>query len=216
MRKVQRPRNNNKLHIRVREVITKDKRLLALTMVLGSGSINQNRLEVLHKASAEEYLDWKIKLLEEAGIFVKKKFPVLNNGKFPSFKFYTKTYNYLTEIKRSFKNPVKDFSYFAKNLEDWMLAILYMDGGSISSTKKKAVLTINTGISKEGNQILIDAIKNKFAVSFGQKKMGKYYSLICGTKEARKFMGIVSPIVSQVSCMHYKLFVKNEGYIVNL
>ena len=62
--------------------------------------------------------------------------------------------------------------------------------------------------------MLIDAIKTNFNVSFGQRKMGKYYSLICGTKEARKFMEIVNNYVSKVSCMHYKLKVKNQSFVI--
>ena len=188
---------------------------LIYTFALGDGHIAQNRLEILHKAAHEEYLDWKIQLLSAMGIRT-RKFKVSNNG-YPAFKFYTQAHNWIGKLRRIlYRDREKNYEMFANTLKDWKLAILYMDDGSISSTNKKAVLTISTCVNKDTNQYLIDAIKCKFDVSFGQRKMGNKYALICGTREARKFMTIVSPTVSQVKCMHYKLKVKNDSFVMDV
>ena len=90
-----------------------------------------------------------------------------------------------------------------------------MDDGSISTDSQRSILTISTCTTREENQKIIDIIKERFQISFGQRKMGKNYALICGTREARKFLKIVEPYIMQVSCMRYKLNVKPISYKQN-
>ena len=58
--------------------------LIILTMALGDGCLSGNRLQIVHKALHEEYLDWKIFLLNEVGITNISKTKFINNN-FPAF-----------------------------------------------------------------------------------------------------------------------------------
>lgn len=188
-----------------------DKNNLLLSFSIGDGTLSGNRLSIVHSIKQLEYIEWKEQLLLESGIKVTKRF--FNNNKFPAVQIYTKRSNEIGKLKHKLYTPLKSYKFFVENLSIFNLAVLYMDDGSISSTKKKAVLTISTCTTKEENQYIIDAIKEKYNISFGIRKMGKSYALICGTKEARKFLTLISKVVSQVKCMHYKLKLKNEFYL---
>ena len=191
--------------------ITRQSRNLALAMCLGDGYINKNYpyLSIRHCEKQLEYLEWKRKLLKKYGFCCSEIYHVDNNG-YGAYEFRTKKHKSLISVRNClYKNDIKTFSIKALNrIDELGLAIWYMDDGSISTTKKKSVLTICTCISKEENQIIIDFIEKRFGVKFGQRKMKNHYALICGTIEARKFVKIVSPYVNEVECMKYKLNVK--------
>lgn len=213
--KVQRLTTKNKLHKQCKEKImdkiTKKSRNLALAMCLGDGSINKNSpyLAIRHCKKQLEYLEWKRKLLKHYGFSCSDIYYVENNG-YGAYEFRTSSCNSLISVRNClYKNNIKTFSLKAlKKIDELGLAIWYLDDGSISTTQKKSVLTISTCISKEENQIIIDFIYNRFGVKFGQRKMRNHYSLICGTKEARKFIKIVEPYINEIKCMKYKLNVK--------
>lgn len=191
-----------------------------IAMALGDGTVNINGyLSIRHCEKQEEYLQWKNNLLNKAGIATTGIYSVSNNG-YGSYEMRTYNRKFLKLLRRILYTPKKKVTKKIFNrLDATGLAIWYMDDGSISSRKNKegkvtaSVLTISTCTSREENQVMIDILKSKWGVFFGQRKMGNHYALICGTREARKFIKIVENTVIQVDCMKYKLNVKEEPVI---
>jgi hypothetical protein len=198
--------------------ITKDSRNLLIAMLLGDGTISNNYVfKLSHCIQQKEYLEWKIKQLNDAGI--------RNNG----LKIYTSTcgYNIGKEVLYSQMNIIPFIKVLRKvfykpkkivgnrkllnRLDARGIAIWYMDDGALSFRKTENKVhgiycRISTCSSKEENQIIIDYFKEVWNISFYQISEGRgTYSLCCGTKEAMKFIEIVKPFVSQIPSMTYKI-----------
>lgn len=196
----------------------KDSRNLLIAMLLGDGTISNNYVfKLAHAEQQTEYLLWKIKQLNEAGI--------KNNGlkTYVSSKGYnigkTVVYSQLSVIpfiklmRRVFYRPKKVVGnrQLLNRLDAKGIAIWYMDDGALSFRKTKdkihgIYVRISTCSSKEENQVIIDYFRDEWNISFYQFKEGKNtFSLCCGTKEAVKFIEIVKPYVSQIPSMTYKI-----------
>lgn len=198
--------------------ITKFGRQLVLFMSIGDGSLNSHGyLTIRHCIQQKEYIEWKKKLLNRNGVKTTDIYYVDNNG-YGAYEFRTQTYEFIKRYRRILYTPKKDITkkLIVKNLCPELLAIWYFDDGGLSTrryddgTIKSNDLMINTLLSKEENQVLINAIYEKFGVQFKQEKNHNKYRLRCGTKEARKFISIISPIVKNINCLNYKLQVKPE------
>lgn len=202
--------------------ITHEQRMTILSMVLGDGSLNSNGYFVLrHGLKQKEYLDWKYNLL-------KNKFKLTdiyyhdNNG-YGSYEFRTKNYRFLKLYRKIFygtgrKNMAK--RKFLNKLTAQSIAIWYMDDGSLIQKRKDGKvhaneLYINTYVSKEENQVYIDYFKEVWDIQFSNALDKGKYRLRCSTKEARKFVEIVRPYVSQVNCMVYKLNVRSSEKLIS-
>jgi len=196
----------------------KDSRNLLIAMLLGDGTISNNYVfKLAHGVQQTEYLLWKIKQLNDAGI--------KNNGlkTYVSSKGYnvgkTVVYSQLSIIpfiklmRRVFYTPKKVIGNrkLLNRLDARGIAIWYMDDGALSFRKTKdkvhgIYVRISTCSSKEENQVIIDYFRDVWNVNFYQFKEGKEtFSLCCGTKEAIKFIEIVKPFVSQIPSMTYKI-----------
>lgn len=198
--------------------ITKDSRNLMIAMLLGDGTISNNFVfKLSHCLEQQEYLEWKIKQLNNAGL--------KNNG----LKSYTSTCGYNTGktvlysqvgiipfskvLRRVFYKPKKIIGNrkLLNRLDAKGVAIWYMDDGHINFRKTNGkihgfYIKISTCLSQIENQIIIDYFKEVWGISFYQFSEGKgTYSLCCGTKEGIKFIEIVKPFVSQIPSMTYKI-----------
>jgi hypothetical protein len=86
-----------------------------------------------------------------------------------------------------------------------------MDDGCLSPQKRNNKihawqLWLNTYLTKEENQVIIDYFLEKWEVQFNLNKHRNMYRLRCSTKEARKFLDIVRDFVlKNVPCMLYKV-----------
>ena len=90
-----------------------------------------------------------------------------------------------------------------------------MDDGTINYriTKERNkihgfYIRISTCVPKQEAQVIVDYFKEVWNIKFylfheGSKKDS--YSLCCGTQEGIKFINLVSPTVSQVPSMKYKI-----------
>ena len=200
--------------------ITKESRNLLIGMLLGDGTIsNNNVFKIAHSESQKDYLEWKVKQLNEAGI--------RNNG----IKSYIKTVGYATGatvyytqlniipfikvLKRIlYKNQkVLGNRKLLNRLDAKGIAIWYMDDGHINIRKDKGrpcgfYIKISTCEPKQEVQTIIDFFKEQWNINFYMFHEGKKedsYSLCCGTKEGLKFIDIVKPYVSQVPSMIHKI-----------
>lgn len=201
--------------------ITKESRNLLIALLLGDGTIcNNNVFKLAHAEQQKDYLEWKIKQLNDAGI--------RNNG----LKTYVKTCGYNTGVnvyytqlniipfikvlRRIFYKPKKVLGNrkILNRLDARGIAIWYMDDGHINIRKDKNgrhmgfYIKIATCLPKNELQIIIDYFKEVWDVNFymfheGQKEDS--FSLCCGTKEGLKFINIIKKYVLQVPSMVHKI-----------
>lgn len=201
--------------------ITKESRNLLIALLLGDGTIcNNNVFKLAHAEQQKDYLEWKIKQLNDAG--------VRNSG----LKTYIKTCGYNTGVnvyytqlniipfikvlRRIFYKPKKVLGNrkLLNRLDARGIAIWYMDDGHINIRKDKDgrpmgfYIKIATCLSKEQVQIIIDYFKEIWDINFYMFHEGKKedsFSLCCGTKEGLKFIDIVKKYVLQVPSMVHKI-----------
>lgn len=201
--------------------ITKKSRNLLIALLLGDGTIcNNNVFKLAHAEQQKDYLEWKIKQLNDAGI--------RNNG----LKTYVKTCGYNTGVnvyytqlniipfikvlRRIFYKPKKVLGNrkLLNRLDARGIAIWYMDDGHINIRKDKNgrpmgfYIKIATCLPKNELQIIIDYFKEVWGVNFYMFHEGKKedsFSLCCGTKEGLKFINIIKKYVLQVPSMVHKI-----------
>lgn len=201
--------------------ITKESRNLLIGMLLGDGTIlNNNVYKLAHCEQQKDYLEWKIKQLNDHGL--------RNCG----LKTYTSSCGYNTGktvyytqlniipfvkvLRRVFYKPTKKIGNrkMLNRLDARGIAIWYMDDGHINIRKDKDkrpmgfYIKIATCLPKDELQIIIDYFKEVWDINFYMFHEGKKedsYSLCCGTKEGLKFIDIVKPYVSQVPSMMHKI-----------
>ena len=201
--------------------ITKESRNLLIALLLGDGTICSNNVfKLSHAEQQKDYLEWKIKQLNYAGI--------RNNG----LKSYVKTCGYNTGVnvyytqlntipfikvlRRIFYKPTKILGNrkLLNRLNAKGIAIWYMDDGHINIRKDKDgrpigfYIKIATCLPKDELQIIINYFKEVWDINFYMFHEGKKedsFSLCCGTKEGLKFINIVKKYVLQVPSMVHKI-----------
>lgn len=195
---------------------SKESRDLVLFMCLGDGTLNsRGYLSMRHCLAQEDYLHWKRDLLK-SNLQMSDCYYVDNNG-YGSYELRTKTYKFIKTYRRflypSGRKKIDNRKLLEK-LTPLGLAIWYMDDGGLSQKKRDGKvyaneLMINTHLSKEENQVIIDYFQDVWGISFSQVRNRGLYRLRCGTKQARRFIDIVKPYVSQVTSMAHKLKLKD-------
>ena len=164
----------------------KESRNLLIGMLLGDGSISNNYVfKIAHCEQQKDYLEWKIKQLNNAGI--------RNNGINSYIK--TKGYNtgvpvYYSQLKViTFIKLLRKVMYKNKKiignrkllnrLSAREIAIWYMDDGHINIRKDKDgrpmgfYIKISTCEPKEEAQVIIDYFKEVWGVNFYMFHEGK-------------------------------------------
>lgn len=200
--------------------ITKESRNLLIGLLLGDGTISNNYVfKLSHCEEQLDYLQWKIKQLDEAGL--------RNNGirKYTSAKGFNKgkvvyysqlnIIPFIKVLRRVFYKPYKKLGNrkLLNRLSAKEIAIWYMDDGYINYRKTKNIvhgfyIKIATCLPKEELQVIIDYFKEVWNIQFYMFHEGKKensYSLCCGTKEGIKFINIVKPYVEQIPSMKHKI-----------
>ena len=201
--------------------ITKESRNLLIGMLLGDGTIlNNNVFKLAHCEQQLDYLEWKIKQLNDAGIRncgVKTYTSSCGYNKGKTV-YYTQLniIPFIKVLRRVFYKPTKKIGNrkLLNRLDTKGIAIWYMDDGHINIRKDKNgrpmgfYIKIATCLPKDELQVIIDYFKEVWDVSFYMFHEGKKedsYSLCCGTKEGLKFIEIVKPYVLQVPSMIHKI-----------
>lgn len=201
--------------------IKKESRNLLIGMLLGDGSIsNNNVFKLAHCEAQKDYLEWKIKQLNDAGLKncgIKEY--ISNYGYNKGSKVYYSKLSIIPFIKvlrRVFYKSTKVIGNrkLLNRLSEREIAIWYMDDGHINIRKDKTGRTIGfyikiaTCLPKNELQIIIDYFKEKWNINFYTFHEGKKedsYSLCCGTKEGIKFINLVKKYVIQVPSMKHKI-----------
>jgi len=201
--------------------LNKKSRNLLIALLLGDGTIsNNNVFKLTHCEKQLDYLQWKVKQLNNAGI--------RNNG----IKSYIKTCGYASGVpvfysqlniipfikvlRRVFYKQGKKVLGSRKllnRLDARGIAIWYMDDGCINIRKRNGkpvgfYIRISLCKPKAEVQIVINYFKEVWGINFYTFHEGKKedsYSLCCGTQEGIKFINLVTPYVSQIPSMAYKI-----------
>lgn len=199
--------------------INKESRNLLIALCLGNGTIcSNNVMKLSHGIVQEDYLKWKIGLLNKHGL--------KNNG----IKYYTSSCGYnkgkqvcytqlkiipfIKMLRKIMYKPIKSYTKLINRIDDLGLAIWYMDDGSLDNRKYSDgtyhgfYIKISTCLPKEQCNEIIEKIYQKFNIKFyifheGRKEDS--FSLCCGTQEGIKFIKIVEPYVKQIPSMLYKV-----------
>lgn len=200
--------------------ITKESRNLLIGMLLGDGTIsNNNVFKIAHAESQKDYLEWKIKQLNEFGIrnngiksYIKTKGYTIN---VPVYYTQLNTIPFIKVLRRVCYKEKKIIGNrkLLNRLGAREIAIWYMDDGHINIRKDKGrpcgfYIRISTCEPKNEVQIIIDYFREVWDINFYMFHEGKQkdsYSLCCGTKEGLKFIELVKPYVSQVPSMIHKI-----------
>lgn len=199
--------------------MNKENKGILIGMIIGDGYLKQrkdkrynytqNSIEIKHCLKQKEYLKYKSELL--LSIFGGKKPNVIefNNNGYAGCKL-TKTNKYFRILyKLLYPNKKKVITRKALDyLKPQGIAIWYMDDGCLNPKKRNGKihayeLTLNTYLSYEDNQIIVDYFKEVWNVKFTIVKSKGKTRLRCGTIEARKFIEIVKPYI--IPCMEYKI-----------
>lgn len=203
---------------------------LLLGMLIGDGTItNHPDYKIDHSEAQLEYLKWKIKLLDEAGIKnsglkIYKSTIGYNKGK-NVYRVRIKTNITIKALRRSIYTPKKTIT---RNMLNWFtareIAIWFMDDGSVNvNTSKqrssiKHTVLIATCVDEKVANIIVDYFKEVWNIQFrifpeqGQKTL-TYSIATTSEEECRKFNNLVYPYVKEVPCLLYKLrnnFTKEE------
>lgn len=201
--------------------ITKESRNLLIAMLLGDGTISNNYVyKLAHSEQQKDYLEWKIKQLNDAGIRNSGLLMYTSHNGYNIGKtvLYTRLniIPFIKVLRRVFYKPAKIIGNrkLLNRLDAKGVAIWYMDDGHINIRRDKTgrpmgfYIKIATCLPKDELQTVIDYFKEVWNINFymfheGRKKDS--YSLCCGTREGLKFINIVKPYVSQVPSMIHKI-----------
>ena len=200
--------------------ITKESRNLLIGLLLGDGTIsNNNVFKLAHCEKQLDYLEWKIKQLNNSGLRNNgvKEYISTNGFNKGNKVYYTQlnTISFVKVLRRIMYKPTKKLGNrkLLNRLSAREIAIWYMDDGYINYRKTNNkihgfYIKIATCIPKEELQIVIDYFKEVWNIQFYMFHEGRKensYSLCCGTKEGIKFISIVKPYVEQVPSMIHKV-----------
>ena len=201
--------------------ITKESRNLLIALLLGDGTIqNNNVFKLAHCEQQKDYLEWKIKQLNNCGIRNSGIKTYISSCGYNAGKivYYTKLniIPFIKVLRRVFYKPFKIIGNrkLLNRLDAKGIAIWYMDDGHINIRKDKNgrpmgfYIKIATCLPKDELQIIIDYFKEVWNISFYMFHEGKKEnssSICCGTQEGLKFIKVVKPYVSQVPSMIHKI-----------
>ncbi len=180
---------------------------ILLACCLGDGYLSPSGgLRILHCAAQEEYLRYKASLFNrEEGVHLK------NNNGYPAYWFQKGTFNNRDggrEVRKKLYG-VMNHKYLSKTIvsemDEFCIAILYCDDGSLIPKKKDGVIhayscKISLYASREECERVSGRIKELFDVEFKVCKDKNKFLLRCGTKEARKFIPKIKKYIPKLEC----------------
>lgn len=204
---------------KIKQKLSKEQKSLLIALLIGDGTIsNNNVFKLSHSIDQQEYLEWKIKLLNNLDL--------KNNG----LKYYTSTCGYnkgkkvvysqlsinptIKSLRRILYKPKK---IIIKQLLNYLnplgLAIWYMDDGhinintSIQRSSIQHTIKISTCVDNETIKIIIKYFKDRWNINFRPfKERENMFSLASSSEiDYYKFINIVKPYVSQVPSLLYKI-----------
>lgn len=211
--------NLNDMARKITKKLSKEKKSLLIALLIGDGTISNNFVfKLSHSKDQLEFLEWKIKLLNELEIKnngVKEYISSCGYNEGKSVIYSQMSLNpTIKALRRSVYIPKKKIT---RNLLNWLtpqgLAIWYMDDGHINinlSKQRSSVqhtIKIATCVDKTTANMIIDYFKEKWNIKFRLFSEGKNtFSIASSTEDdCKNFINIVKPYVLQVPTLLYKI-----------
>lgn len=212
---------------KISKKLNKSQKSLLLGLLIGDGTItNHPDFKITHSGSQEEFLKWKISLVEKEG---------LQHGGFKEYEqkvgyvvgsrvIYVrlKTNPTIKAMRKSLYIPKKTIT---REWLDWFsereIAIWYMDDGHINvntseqRTNIQHTIKIATCTDLETTETIIKYFLEKWNIKFRPFTEGKNTYSIASSSEidCLNFVKIVKPYIEQVPSLLYKIrdnFTKEE------
>lgn len=199
--------------------ISKEKKSLLIAMLLGDGTISSNYVfKLSHSEDQREFLEWKVKLLQNAGFKVNgiKEYVSkcgYNEGKKVLYSQLSINPT-IKALRRTVYIPKKTFTRKLLNwLDELGVSIWYMDDGcvNINTSKQRATIQhtikIATCVSEDTVEMIINYFLERWNIKFRKFPEGKGTFSIASSSEEdfQKFVSIVKPYIEQVPSLLYKI-----------
>ncbi len=189
--------------------------------ILGDGSIpkidstgKNYRMTFGHGHKQEEYLKWKHNFLEDyllSGAINKRvvKSNRYKSGECISYHFKSKTNPIFTEFRNLYYKDKKVLNDDIKNIDEFALAIWYMDDGNISRPKnKKAHIELNTqSFSVDEINLLVNLLKDKWNIRSARMSYSNIIRI--SVLDCQRFLDIIEPY--KINCLNYKWVLNKLG-----
>lgn len=199
--------------------LSKEQKSLLIALLIGDGTISSNYVfKLSHSIHQKEYLQWKVKLLDDFGIKnngIKKYVSKCGYNTGKSVLYSQMSLNpTIKALRRSVYIPKKTIT---RNLLNWLtplgLAIWYMDDGciNVNTSKQRSsiqhTIKIATCVDELTVNVIILYFKEVWSINFRPFKEGKgTYSIASSTEsDCEKFIAIVKPYILQVPSLLYKI-----------
>lgn len=194
-------------------IIENDLRQLLIGSLLGDGSFcsigrnTKNRyLSIAHSMKQEEYLKFKVSILNRYGLASNIQYRVTKNSRYKSgevseCRHKSRLHPIFTDIRAKYYDQhghKRVHREFVKDIDELGLAIWYMDDGYVT---KNSCIFSSCSFTLEEQQILADILLKKFDLHFN---LGKHdNSMYLHAKDFPKFIKLIKPHV--IPSMQYKL-----------
>lgn len=194
-------------------IIENDLRQLLIGSLLGDGSFcsigrnTKNRyLSIAHSMKQEEYLKFKVSILNRYGLASNIQYRVTKNSRYKSgevseCRHKSRLHPIFTDIRAKYYDQhghKRVHREFVKDIDELGLAIWYMDDGYVT---KNSCIFSSCSFTLEEQQILADILLEKFDLHFN---LGKHdNSMYLHAKDFPKFIKLIKPHV--IPSMQYKL-----------
>ena len=180
--------------------------------ILGDGHLetqNQGRtyrLKIEHIAWQKEYTDWLYEIFKEWVLTPpQEKIQIIE--KLPRKKYWFSTIShgaFRFYAQQFYKEKRKILpKLMSKWLSPLVMAVWFMDDGSIKSKHHRALILNTQCFTKEENLKLIEMIQKKFGIEMSLRPQRNLYQLYIGSGSVQKFVDLIQPYV--LPSMRYKL-----------
>ena len=192
--------------------LTQRQKEILIGMILGDGHLEKlytpelSRLKVEHSYKQKDYVDW---LYNEFKNWVrtgpKSKIKKVWGKIHKNYGFCTYGHRLLGNFQREFyQDRIKVIpNNLIENITPLVLAVWYMDDGSIKSNKHKGVFLNTQSFSKEGVKELQNILDKKFGIPSLTRKDETGEQIYLGGKSGEQFINIIESLV--ISSLKYKI-----------
>lgn len=186
--------------------LTQQQREVIVGSILGDGSIRPSGIFVLaHGPKQKKYLQWKTDLLAPFMSEVKRRDQFMKkiNKNIHGFYSYSCTHPEFLEFEQRFYT--KRIKFIPENIEltPFILAIWYMDDGTLNQPGKYATMC-SQSFSKRDHESIMGQLYSRFNLrtNLHQEKGGNFYFTF-PVADSREFFDLVRPYI--IPSMQYKI-----------
>ncbi len=206
---------NQELQKNPQLLLTQEEQDLMIGSLLGDASIRQREINscfrVAHSIKQKEYINWKMKLLNNFRISeFNERSRIINERKVDMIYLSTDTHSVFNYYRNLFyKNNKKIITKeILEQLNPRSLAIWICDDGSYDNKQGYLVLCTNA-YTLEEHKLMKEFFNEKFGLNptIGFRD-GKYYFLRFKQEDSKKLIGIIKSYIP--NSMKYKIGEKNE------